>query len=379
MTRLQQLYNAISALLKRGEIPDHISRLILTEKNMSQFDRALTHKSYNKYNNYEFFEFIGDSIINLEVALYVYKHFALRTAGTATIIKHKVQSNKLLGEIAEKYGLVQLLLRIPSDKDNEAKIKGDVMESIMGCLCILTSEIRMESTAKILCAKIIRKLLEECNLDEIIDPENCKDPVTTFKEEYPDHYRWPPVKKLFRTTKLADEMIYAELYGVIDGRMIKLSDAESDDIKQAKKVAASRAMEVLKTRYGLFGKSRANQDVAPERGKAPHSEKNRGHTTSPPRTTPTSQHYVREYIDRRPSQTKGLCSLPRYSTQPSNLPFSPKRIPLQREGVLVEDRARPSVCEAPLSSFGTSPKGVCSTKRSRFDGRASSLVDTWFV
>ena len=273
LVRSEQIHNVISALLKRGEIPDQISRLLMTEKNMPQFDRALTHKSYSKTNNYEFFEFIGDSIINLEVALYVYKHFALRSAGTATIIKHKVQSNKLLGQIAEKYGLVQLLLRVPKEDDNEIKIKGDVMESIMGCLCVLTSEIRMESTAKLLCAKIIRKLLEECNLDELIDPENCKDPVTTFKEEYPDHYRWPPVKRLFRTTKLADEMIHAELYGVIDGKFVKLADAESDDIKAAKKIAATRAMEVLRSRYGLFGKSRSNEDQSPERAKCDRSQR----------------------------------------------------------------------------------------------------------
>jgi dsRNA-specific ribonuclease len=323
MTRLQQIHTAISALLKRAEIPDHICGLLLSPQNLPQFDRALTHESYDKHCNYEFFEFIGDSIINLEVALFVYRHFTLQSAGAATIIKHQVQSNKLLGEIAEKYGLVQLLLRVPREKDDEAKIKGDVMESIMGCLFLLTSEVRMDCTAKLLCSKILGKLLEECNLHQFIDPENCKDSVTTFKEEYQDHYRWPPIKKLFRTTKLADEMVYAELYGVIDGRMVKLSDAQSNDVKAAKKITASRAMEMLKTRYGLFGKSRANEDLAPERGKAPQKPQNlqnlqmrqersfgihgRG---APPQTQPTQ--YTRSHVphERVPSSA-GSAQLPR--------------------------------------------------------------------
>ena len=96
-TRFEKIHASISALLQRAEIPQHIIDLLVNKDTLPCYNCALTHESFDPSLNYDFYEFLGDNIINLAVAEYVTDHFSLTTAGQATIIKHRVQSNKLLG------------------------------------------------------------------------------------------------------------------------------------------------------------------------------------------------------------------------------------------------------------------------------------------
>ncbi len=257
--RSARIYTTISALLERAEIAPKVVNQLLTTDTIQAFDQALTHESVNQHKNYNLFEFVGDNMINLIVAEYVVEHFDLELAGQATIIKHKIQSNKFLGELADKHGLYQHLLIVPSPKDNEVKIKGDVMEAVIGCLYMRAKQIRMKSTAFLICDRVVRVLLKEMKLETIIDPTNCKDPVTIFKEQYHDHYDgWGPMSGLIKTIKLVDGKIKAMVMGVPNdrvGKKVLLAEVVSETASDAKALAASRAIQILQNRYGVMGKS----------------------------------------------------------------------------------------------------------------------------
>jgi dsRNA-specific ribonuclease len=291
--RLDGIEKVVLNLLSKGEIPHKLVKEIVNSETMPQLDRALTHESYDKENNYDVFEFIGDSIVNLFVAKFVLQRLTEKSqdgsfigAGAATMIKHSIQSNKILGEMAETYGLTQLLLFVPKEipppnhsdqpfynwydrpgssrppgkylsaADQEAKIKGDVFEAIIGCLYTLVSEVRMENTALLVCGKVITKLLQERQL--VIDPLNCKDFVTTFKEEYPDFYRWGGrLDEYLSTKKLSETEVKVTAYGVVSpgGKKVFLAEATGTSPSDVKAEAAQKAIQVLES-MGIFGKTK---------------------------------------------------------------------------------------------------------------------------
>ena len=113
---------------------------------------------------YERLQFLGDSILDLIVVQYLYKHYKGQDEGTLTLLKQAGVSNKALGMIALNLGMHELILmehpqndkvmyefekilkhfnfylqkpeELIKQKITSIKILGDVFEALVGAIFI---------------------------------------------------------------------------------------------------------------------------------------------------------------------------------------------------------------------------------------------------
>ena len=101
------------------------------------FERALTHSSRNE-SNYERLEFLGDRVLGLAVALWLYELFPEEPEGSLSRRLNELVSRETCAAVARDIGLGEHL-RLgkqaredgASDSDN---VLGDVVEALIGAL-----------------------------------------------------------------------------------------------------------------------------------------------------------------------------------------------------------------------------------------------------
>ncbi len=197
-----------------GEKFKKLENLIGTSiNNSSFFIQALTHRSYLEQNeeydiSNERLEFLGDSVLSLIVAEYLFDAFPEKDEGFLTKVRAKIVNRLALAEAAEKINLVDFILvskNISSTFVNGSKtILADALEALIGAI-YLDSGLDAAKT-------FIQRILIQPNLKEglyLID-ENYKSQLLELaqankmesptymvtKEEGPQHNRIFTVKVL---------------------------------------------------------------------------------------------------------------------------------------------------------------------------------------
>ena len=110
-------------------------------KNITLLQRALTHSSYanerwhNSLMSNERLEFLGDSILGMMVAEYLYRNFPDRPEGELTRMRADMVCEQALAEVANKIGLgTHLLLGHGEEQGGgrgRASILADAVESVI--------------------------------------------------------------------------------------------------------------------------------------------------------------------------------------------------------------------------------------------------------
>jgi ribonuclease III len=195
-----------------------LEALIGTQINNSSFYiQALTHRSFLEQNeeydvSNERLEFLGDSVLSLIVAEYLFDAFPEKDEGFLTKVRAKLVNRLALAEAAEKINLVEFLLiskNISSTFANGSKtILSDALEALIGAVYLDNG---LDSAKS-----FIQKILIQPNLKEglyLID-ENYKSQLLEFaqankmenpsyivvKEDGPQHNRIFTVKVLIGDT-----------------------------------------------------------------------------------------------------------------------------------------------------------------------------------
>jgi len=105
-------------------------------KQFNQFELALTHRSHSAGADNERLELLGDAVLDLIVADYIYHRFQEMDEGLLTKLKSKFISRDNLIAIATKEGLTEGL-NLSKQKDLEQElIIGNVLEAIFGAMYI---------------------------------------------------------------------------------------------------------------------------------------------------------------------------------------------------------------------------------------------------
>jgi ribonuclease-3 len=106
-------------------------------KDLALFERALTHASVGK-DSYERLEFLGDRVIGLAMARWLYERFANEPEGKLSRRYNVLVSRETCGEIGRELGLPALITLGKQAREDGANwsdnVVGDVVESLMGAL-----------------------------------------------------------------------------------------------------------------------------------------------------------------------------------------------------------------------------------------------------
>jgi ribonuclease-3 len=129
-----------------------LRKIIESIKETESFQRAFTHTSYLNENNseplvsYETLEFLGDSILNFYVSLFIYRSFPEYSEGKMSKLKQLMIQESTLAQLSKEIGLNRtdekgkleyLKLgegEIKNQGGNKDSILADIFESFVAAL-----------------------------------------------------------------------------------------------------------------------------------------------------------------------------------------------------------------------------------------------------
>jgi len=129
----------INILVEEEKAISGIEKILKYEfKNKSLILNAITHSSYNKIENYEKLEFLGDSVLQIVISRYLFDKFIFLNEGKMTVTRAYAVCGETLAKVGRKLGIDRNILignsghKRKINKNNS--IVADVFESIVGAM-----------------------------------------------------------------------------------------------------------------------------------------------------------------------------------------------------------------------------------------------------
>lgn len=200
-------HNSSEKLNINSEKFDELEKLFgVSLENRSYYIQALTHRSYLESNDHkgisnERLEFLGDSVLSLVVAQFLFENFPEENEGFLTKVRAKFVNRNSLSDTAERLGIAEFIFigdnLSRSFVNNSKTVLADTLEALIGAV-FLDHGIKE-------CRKFIFKILIKPNIkdDDYLIDENYKSQLLEYtqankispplyeiiKEEGPQHER----------------------------------------------------------------------------------------------------------------------------------------------------------------------------------------------
>ena len=139
---------------------------------------ALTHRSVSHKHNYERLEFLGDSLLGMIIANYLYHTYPTENEGRLTRMRATLVRQEALGKIANDLQLSRSLIlstgELKSGGHHRESILADTVEAIIGAIYIDSNDLN-------LLQGIVLKWYEPY-FDHIEPTDQLKDPKSQLQE-----------------------------------------------------------------------------------------------------------------------------------------------------------------------------------------------------
>ena len=148
--------------------------------NINLYKLALLHKSKNKNESNERLEYLGDAVLNLIVAEYLFKKYPFKDEGFLTKIRSKIVSRDSLNDLGRKVGLKELInfKNIDEFSKNYKSIFGDALEAIIGAVYL---DVGFEYCQEYIVKNII---IPYYNFDELVNKtHNFKSKILEWSQK----------------------------------------------------------------------------------------------------------------------------------------------------------------------------------------------------
>ncbi|MCS6795302.1 MAG: ribonuclease III [Raineya sp.] len=209
--------------------------------NLSLYKLALIHSSVaiqtpnqNFRLSNERLEYLGDAVLGLIVAEYLYKKFPYKDEGFLTEIRSRIVNRESLNQLAYKIGLTELIeVETNIQIRGNQSIAGDAMEAFIGAVYL--------DKGFEFCRKFVLKrlLYAHLDLDKVIQTNlNYKSLLIEYAQKYGKNIEFV----------LIDEKNYRNLITFtvevrLDGKSI--SQGMGQNKKKAEQAAAEKAVQIL--------------------------------------------------------------------------------------------------------------------------------------
>ena len=175
--------------------------LELEFNNLDLFKRALTHRSFLNENkewgeigHNERVEFLGDSILGLIVAEYLFKEYSELREGDLTALRAALINSDSLLEVADRLNLNKYLLVSKGEKNELEKshpyFLANAVEAIIGALYL---DKGFDEAKKFVTKHILSKA------ENIFKTESYKDPKSFFQEKSQENLSITPIYKTLKS------------------------------------------------------------------------------------------------------------------------------------------------------------------------------------
>ena len=208
--------------------------------NLELYQEALTHKSFlneqkKLKKNYERLEWLGDSILQYYVSLYIYQKFPKIDPGEMTLIRWHIVSSTSLSDFSKKINLSEFTNLSKSIIKIKDKFYADIFESFIGALYIDNQDL------------VLDIILKNTVYDKINNlPKNfatLKNAKTLFQEKVQVHNKKSIDYKISETTgKDHNKTFFCKLY--LDE--ILMGKGRGKTKSEAEKNAAENALDKFK-------------------------------------------------------------------------------------------------------------------------------------
>lgn len=150
-------------------------------KNVNNYIRAFTHKSYKNDNlqNNERLEFLGDSVLQIIITEYLFDKYPSKSEGFLTKVRMKLINGKNLAELGFKLKLEKFIRVSPRLKMVNNKLIEDAFEALT---CVIYHENGLNKTKH-----VILKIFEaNIDFDEILIDNNYKEILLKYSQKLRD-------------------------------------------------------------------------------------------------------------------------------------------------------------------------------------------------
>jgi len=203
--------------------------------------QALTHKSYlgeeaEALSN-ERLEFLGDSVLGLVVAEYLYTQFPDRTEGDLAKAKAVAVSEPVLAESAKNLGMPEMLLMSAGEESSGGRKRLSILaDAFEALVAVIYLDCGLEAARQF----ILRAL--ESILIDIERKEHIRDYKTLLQEHTQGLYKKAPRYFVIEERGADHDKTF-----VVEARLgdVKLGLGEGKSKKQAEQAAALQALEQI--------------------------------------------------------------------------------------------------------------------------------------
>ena len=205
----------MSLVIRMDEL---FKKLAIKPKNLNLYKSAFSHSSYSNEhkvrNNYERLEFLGDAVLDLVVADYLYNHYK-DTEGEMTKVRASYVCENANYAYSKSLGLEKYILVGHGEEKHQLKkaIVADIFEALMGAIYI---DLGYATVRKVLLNVIVPFIKDEnttffsdykSTLQEYIQTEQKSLEYVLVNEEGPAH------DKRFTVNVIIDGMVYGSGVG----------------------------------------------------------------------------------------------------------------------------------------------------------------------
>lgn len=212
-------------------------------RNIELYKECFMHKSatkiYKTNSSNERLEFIGDSVLNMIVALYLYEKYPNENEGFLTKTRTKIVNGQVLSKISKELNLQKHVRMnqkaLKNGWNNNARILEDVLEALIGSIFL--------DLGYSITKKFVEDLIElHINPELMFTDNNFKDQLMRFCQT---EQLSLPVYNLIDSVSTNNNNRKFHIQVYINDKLF--SEGISNTKKNAEQCAAQKALECLKT------------------------------------------------------------------------------------------------------------------------------------
>lgn len=208
---------------------------------ISHLRRATTHASYNHNESYERYEFLGDSIMNMIVARWLFNNYSELTEGQLTKLRSGLICTKSVSAIAHNMNLGSYMLfskgEIKNGGRHRASVLEDCVEAICGAIFIDSGSIEAVEQA------IIPYFASIINAPQSVGQVTL-DSKSFIQEVVQELFKLKPVYVIIRTEGKAHNQMFYVRCEVPNKDLFAIGAGSSK--RKAEQVAAAKLLKKIK-------------------------------------------------------------------------------------------------------------------------------------